>query len=74
MIKVAMVNIHHKLRKRNLDAGMILQVHDELVFEVGRQDLEEVEELVHAEMTQALELNVPILVESGSGRTWFEAH
>ncbi len=74
MIKVAMVNIHRKLRERNLDASMILQVHDELVFEVGQKDLDEAEELVRTEMVQALQLNVPVVVASGSGRTWFEAH
>ena len=74
MIKLAMINIHRKLRQQNLDARMILQVHDELVFEVGQKDLEEVEELVRTEMVQALELDVPVVVESGSGRTWFEAH
>ena len=74
MIKLAMINIHRKLRQQNLDARMILQVHDELVFEVGQKVLEEVEELVRTEMVQALELDVPVVVESGSGRTWFEAH
>ena len=74
MIKLAMVAIHHKLQERQLDANMILQVHDELVFEVGKGDLEEVKELVRTEMVNALELNIPVEVESGSGSNWFEAH
>jgi len=74
MIKLAMINIHQKLQERRLDATMILQVHDELVFEVGEKDLEEVEELVRTEMANALELDVPVVVESGHGRNWFEAH
>jgi DNA polymerase I len=74
MIKLAMVAIHDRLRRRRLDAAMILQVHDELVFEVGEQDLEEVEELVRTEMVRAMELAVPVVVHSGHGRNWFEAH
>ena len=74
MIKLAMISLHQKLQERGLDAAMILQVHDELVFEVGEKDLEEVEELVRAEMVGALELDVPVLVESGCGANWFEAH
>ena len=74
MIKLAMNSIHHKLRERELDAVMILQVHDELVFEVGKNDLEEVEELVRTEMVGALELDVPVKVECGYGANWFEAH
>ena len=74
MIKLAMIAIHQKLQKRQLDATMILQVHDELVFEVGQKDLEEVDELVRTEMVNALELNVPVEVESNSGPNWFEAH
>jgi DNA polymerase-1 len=74
MIKVAMVRIHRRLREAGLDARMILQVHDELVFEVSEADLEEVEALVRAEMVQALPLDVPVQVDSDNGYTWYEAH
>ncbi|MEW6750354.1 MAG: DNA polymerase I [Candidatus Latescibacterota bacterium] len=74
MIKLAMVAIHRELRRRRLDAAMILQVHDELVFEVGKSDLEEVTDLVRREMVGALELRVPVVVECGTGANWFQAH
>lgn len=74
MIKLAMIAIHDRLQQRGLEAAMILQVHDELVFEVGERDLQEVEALVREEMVNALKLNVPVVVESRYGKNWFEAH
>lgn len=74
MIKLAMVTIARQLRQRGLDATMILQVHDELVFEVTERHLEETRALVEQEMAQALPLNVPVKVSSGHGRNWYEAH
>jgi len=74
MIKWAMIQIHHKLQAQNLDARMILQVHDELVFEVAKTDLAAVQHLVETQMKEALDLDVPIEVECGHGPNWFEAH
>ncbi len=74
MIKLAMVRIHRAIRERCLDAALILQVHDELVLEVGRADLAAVEELVRREMVDAMALDVPVVVEAGTGANWFEAH
>jgi DNA polymerase-1 len=62
------------LRREQLAAQMLLQVHDELVFEVPLVELEAVKSLVAAEMERALQLDVPIKVDVGVGRNWFEAH
>jgi DNA polymerase-1 len=75
MIKVAMINIDKAMRAKNYKSKMILQVHDELVFDVYRPELEEVKSLVQDLMKTALpNLEVPILVEIGTGDNWLEAH
>ena len=74
MIKLAMINIHNELAKRNYDTKMILQVHDELVFDALKSETDEVVPLVKDLMENALPLNVPILVETGIGDNWIEAH
>ncbi len=74
MIKLAMVRIHEKIVKRKLRSRMIIQVHDELVFDVAKDELDELKKLVEKEMVNALEMNVPIEVETGVGSNWFEAH
>jgi DNA polymerase-1 len=74
IIKVAMVRIHERLKKEGQQAKMVLQVHDELVFDVPQAELETVRELVRAEMEGAVELNVPLVVDIGVGRNWREAH
>jgi DNA polymerase I len=73
LIKVAMIRIDHVLRERRLNTRMLLQVHDELVFEVAVPELEDVTALVRAEMEGAAELSVPLLVEVGVGDNWLEA-
>ncbi|MDP3147513.1 MAG: DNA polymerase I [Ignavibacteria bacterium] len=74
MIKLAMINIHNELAKRKFDTKMILQVHDELVFDALKSETDEVVPLVKELMENALPLNVPILVETGIGDNWIEAH
>jgi DNA polymerase-1 len=74
LIKLAMINIQNKLDKHNLLTKMILQVHDELVFEVKAEELEQVKKLVKDEMENALQLNIPIKVDIGIGKNWLEAH
>ena len=74
LIKVAMINIHDQIKKQNLNVKMILQVHDELVFEVLKDDVEYVSEFVRQEMEKAIELSVPIKVDIGTGKNWLEAH
>ena len=74
MIKIAMINIHEAMKKEKLKSKMTLQVHDELVFDVYKPELEQMEILVREKMVDALQLNVPIVVEVGTGINWLEAH
>ncbi len=74
IIKVAMVAIDRALNERGLDAFMILQVHDELLVEAKRDIAGEVSELIRAEMTGAVALEVPLEVELGAGPSWASAH
>jgi len=74
MIKIAMVNIDKRLKEKNLKSKMILQVHDELVFDVLKTEADEVKNLVVSEMQNALTLNVPVIAEASTGQTWLEAH
>ncbi|MBI5167112.1 MAG: DNA polymerase I [candidate division NC10 bacterium] len=74
LIKVAMIQIYRRLKERGLKARMILQVHDELVFEVPVPELEEVKGLIREAMEGVMALDVPIKVDLGVGRSWAEAH
>ena len=74
IIKVAMIHIARRLADEGLKTRMLLQVHDELVFDVPQAELERVTVLVREEMEGAVEISVPLLVEIGSGRNWREAH
>jgi DNA polymerase-1 len=72
LIKLAMVQIHHEINKRKLRASMLLQIHDELVFDVCRAELEELKELVKMRMENVLKLSVPIKIDIKKGRNWLE--
>ena len=74
MIKLAMVHIDEELIKRKLASSMLLQVHDELVFEVRIKEERLLRILVEKEMRQALPLSVPVEVDIGVGKNWLEAH
>ena len=74
LIKKAMIDIHREIESGALRSAMILQVHDELVFDVPEDELALMEKLVRERMEGALELKVPILAEVGHGRNWLEAH
>jgi DNA polymerase-1 len=74
MIKIAMIHIHAELTHRNLKTRMLLQVHDELVFDLYTQEEQEVRAMVEDKMKNAIALDVPIVVELGVGKTWLEAH
>ena len=75
MIKVAMINIHERIKKEKYQTKMIMQVHDELVFDVPKEELEQVKKMVVEEMAGALpRLKVPIVVEVGVGNNWRAAH
>jgi DNA polymerase-1 len=74
LIKVAMVNIDHLLKKKNLSARLIMQVHDELVVEAPAKEKEAVMKLVKKEMEEVIKLKVPLKVEIAAGKNWDEAH
>lgn len=74
MIKIAMINIFEEFKKKKLKSKMILQVHDELVFDCEKSELDTVKKIVQNKMKNALKLNVPIDVEMGEGINWYEAH
>lgn len=74
MIKIAMIRIFNEIRRRGLKSKMILQVHDELVFDALKTELEELRELVVTEMQNALPLKVPVVVDTGVGANWLDAH
>lgn len=74
MIKVAMINIHKELKGMNIKSKMILQVHDELVFDVYKPELDLIKPIIEKHMKEALPLNVPVEVGMGAGINWLEAH
>jgi len=74
MIKIAMIDIHRAIREANLKSKMILQVHDELVFEVPLEEVDQMNLLIKEWMENAIELRVPVKVEIGTGKNWLEAH
>jgi DNA polymerase I len=74
IIKIAMIRIHCRLQSEAMKAKMILQVHDELIFEVLPAELEHLKEIVIAEMSGAADLSVPLKVDWGTGKNWLEAH
>ena len=75
MIKIAMNNVHERLLETGVDASMLLQVHDELVFEIPPEEIDEVQTLVEEEMQEALPLDdVPVVVDIDFGDNWLEAH
>jgi DNA polymerase I len=74
MIKLAMVAIHKEMQKKKLKSKMLMQVHDELVFEVYQDEIAQMKSLVEDKMKTAMKLDVPVLVEMSTGRNWLEAH
>jgi DNA polymerase-1 len=74
MIKIAMINIHREMEKRELRSRMILQVHDELVFEAPKNEARVLQEIVVEKMRSAVDLSVPVDVEIGEGSNWLDAH
>lgn len=74
MIKIAMINISRRMKEKSLRAMMILQIHDELLFEVPEEEIETLREVVVQEMENAIKLDVPVKVDVGIGNSWYEAH
>lgn len=73
IIKIAMVRVYKKLREEDLDAKLILQVHDELIIEAAEKDKDRAEKILKDEMENAVKLAVPMTVDVNSGRSWYEA-
>ena len=74
IIKIAMIKIHEKFQESNFESKMLVQVHDELVFEVHKKELEQVKKIIKIEMEQAYSFCVPLKVDMDQGLNWFEAH
>lgn len=74
IIKIAMINIHKKLTTENWKSKMLLQVHDELVFDVHHSELERIKPMIKFEMENAFQMDVPLVVEIGIGKNWLAAH
>lgn len=74
IIKIAMINIDKKLREAGLKSKMVLQVHDELVFDTLAEEVEQVKKIVVHEMENVVKLSIPLTVECNYGKNWLEAH
>jgi len=74
IIKIAMINIHHEMQKQKLQSKMILQVHDELNFDVLKPELEAMKKLVKEGMETAVNIGVPLIVEMNAADNWLDAH
>ena len=74
MIKLAMIAIYKKLAEESMNSKMVLQIHDELLFEAPKAEVDDLIGMVTEEMVKALPLDIPIVVDSGVGESWFEAH
>jgi DNA polymerase-1 len=74
LIKVAMIRLHEVFAKKKMETAMLLQVHDELVFEAPKDEVEQAKKIITHEMENAIELKVPLRVDVGTGKSWLEAH
>ncbi|WP_299105082.1 DNA polymerase I [uncultured Tenacibaculum sp.] len=74
IIKLAMINIHNRFEQENFKSKMLLQVHDELVFDAHKDELETIKPIIKQEMENAFKMSVPLDVEMGIGQNWLEAH
>jgi DNA polymerase-1 len=74
LIKMAMIDIHHEFKARNFKSKMTLQVHDELVFDAHKDEVEIIKPIIYQKMVNAIKMRVPIEAELGIGENWLEAH
>ncbi|NNJ51833.1 MAG: DNA polymerase I [Ignavibacteriaceae bacterium] len=74
MIKIAMIKIHKKLERNKFKSKMVLQVHDELLFDAHKDEVDELKPIIKNEMEKALPLKVPVVVDIGIGNNWLDAH
>ena len=74
IIKVAMIRVYKRLKEENIRSKMVLQVHDELVFDVVPEEQDRIREIVKNEMEKVIQLHVPLIADCNSGKNWLEAH
>jgi DNA polymerase-1 len=74
MIKIAMIKIHQVMMKEKMKSKMILQVHDELVFDALKEEVQDLKEIVAEKMNNAIQMTVPLVVDMKTGSNWLEAH
>lgn len=74
MIKIAMIHIHQDIKDQKLQSKMTMQVHDELVFDVLKSEVDAMKKIITHRMKNAIKTTVPIEIEIGEGNTWLEAH
>ena len=74
LIKVAMIHLHEVFQEKKMETAMLLQVHDELVFEAPKDEVEAAKKIITHEMENAMKLKVPLRVDVGVGKSWLEAH
>mgnify|MGYP000046138711 FL=1 len=73
IIKIAMIRVRNRLKAENMQAKLILQVHDELIVEAPENEADRTARILEKEMENAVKLNVPLIAEAGKGKTWYEA-
>jgi DNA polymerase-1 len=74
IIKIAMININSEFKKQSLKSKMLLQVHDELVFDVHNSEKDRIQNIVKTTMESAVKLKVPLKIDLEFGKNWLEAH
>ena len=74
IIKMAMINVDRRISEAGLQSKMVLQIHDELVFDAVREEVDILQKIVKEEMENVIELSVPLTVECNHGNNWLEAH
>ena len=74
LIKIAMISIQEEIKKQKLTGKMIMQVHDELVFDVPQHEVATFKNIIESKMTTAIKTESPLVVEIGEGNNWLEAH
>ena len=73
IMKMAMINVHHRFKKDNIESKILLQVHDEIIVDVKLNELEQVKKIIKEEMENVYKLDVPLKVEIDTGTNWYEA-
>jgi DNA polymerase-1 len=74
IIKMAMINVDRRISEAGLQSKMVLQIHDELLFDAVREEVDILQKIVKEEMENVIELSVPLTVECNHGNNWLEAH